>query len=110
MANPFERLPDNLDLSVGYYSVDSNWNYDNTISINDVKMWEQIYYKPGHVGIYVSYDPNVEFYMITYNFFIDRKLGIETFYGKDAVNQVIQRSKDLGIDLDVQTKWVEKIT
>jgi hypothetical protein len=101
ISNPYEKMPANLDSRFGYYRVDTK--VINSFNIDEVKMWEQIYYEPGFVGVYAAYDPYVEFYMITYNIFIDRPLGIETFFGNDAVEKVIDKTKKLGINLKIYT-------
>lgn len=107
LANPYERMPDNLDSGFEYYKVDKNLTLDSPPSISDIKMWEQLYYESGVVGIYVSYDPKIEFYMITYNVFIDKEKGIETFFGSNAVEELVSRANKLGIDLPVVTEYVK---
>ena len=80
----------------------SYWHYIREIEIEDVKTWEQIYYKGGHVGIYAAWDPYSEFYIIVYNLFIDVPGGIKTFHGPTARSQVEKHAKNLGIDLAPQ--------
>ena len=79
------------------------------MEIEDVKIWEQIYYKGGHVGIYAAWDPYAEFYMVVYNLFIDVSGGIKTFYGPTARSQVEEHAKKLGIDLIENKIWVDEI-
>lgn len=107
LNNPFEKIPSDTE-SFSYGTRTTNdFDYSKPCSIYDVKMWEQIYYEPGVIGIYASYDPMIEFYMITYNIFIDKEKGIETFFGPSAVEEIISRAKILGINLPVFTKYVK---
>jgi hypothetical protein len=87
----------------------SHWHYIREIEIEDVKIWEQIYYKGGHVGIYAAWDPYAEFYIIVYNLFIDVPGGIKTFYGPTARSQVEKHAKQLGINLAENKIWVDEI-
>jgi hypothetical protein len=103
LSKPYEKLPDNLDLRFGHYRNNSNLSLESPPTIYDISLWEQIYYEPGFIGVYAAYDPYVEFYMITYNFFIDKAKGIETFFGADAVDKVIDKTKKLGVDLKIYT-------
>jgi len=77
----------------------SNWPGEYLMSIADVKLWEQIYYKTGEIGIYAAWDPYDEYYIIVHNLFINSKFGIEEFYGSESVNNVWNRAKELGIEL-----------
>ena len=66
----------------------------------DIKYWEQIYHEPGNIGIYAAHDPHVEFYCIVYYPLHNENLsGIQTFYGDDAVEKVLDVAKQLGINL-----------
>lgn len=84
----------------------TSWNNDKDISIEDVKVWEQIYFHKGTVGIYAAWDPYADFYIIVYNLFLGNELSIEEFKGLDAENQVFSKAKDLGIDLPLNRLWV----
>lgn len=92
----------------GYKSSEIVWDYDNPINLEDVNLWEELYFQMGNVGIYAAYDPYVEFYIIVYNLFANLECGIEKFYGFGANKQVWERAKKLGIDLPVETVWVSK--
>lgn len=84
----------------------NSWNKEQEISLDDVKIWEQIYFHKGTVGIYAAWDPYDNYYIIIYNLFASTKSTIEEFRGKDAENQVLERAKDLGIDLPLNRMWV----
>jgi len=83
------------------------WNDQKNIEISDIQMWEQIYYKGAHVGIYAAWNPRVEFYLISYNLFLHLPQGIKTFYGPDAKRHVWKFAKDLNVILPVNKIWVE---
>ena len=82
------------------------WNSDTDIDVNDVLMWEQLYYQEGHVGIYAAWNPYNEFYIIVHNLFLDSPVGIEKFRGFDASEQVYSRAAELGIELPASDKWI----
>lgn len=85
------------------------WHGIRDMTIDDVKIWEQIYYQGGNVGIYAAWNPYGEFYMITYNLYMDNNFGIQTFYGPNAASQVKEAANKLGIDLDVKKIWVDEL-
>jgi len=83
------------------------WNQDREMGMNDVSFWEQIYYAPGSLGIYVSWSPYAEFYMIVYNLFSYLDQGIQTFSGPDAAERVSRQAAVFGINLPSKNIWVE---
>jgi hypothetical protein len=52
----------------GQLLTSKEWDYSREMTIDDVSLWEQLYYKPGSIGIYVSWSPFAEFYMIVHIF------------------------------------------
>ena len=84
------------------------WDYSDSIKIDDIIFWEQLYFQPGNIGIYAAYDPYVEFYIIVYNLFAELDRGVETFYGPGANKKVWERAKKLGVVLPTETMWVSK--
>ena len=83
------------------------WNYQKELTIDDVELWEQIYYQPGNIGIYAAYEPYAEFYLLTYNLFMHEPCGIQTFYGKDAEKQLWQKIKELKILVVLNKVWAD---
>jgi hypothetical protein len=47
----------------------NDWNMERNITVDDVILWEQLYYEPGNIGVYVAYRPYADCYLITYNLF-----------------------------------------
>jgi len=84
------------------------WDYTNSIKLDDIVFWEQLYFQPGNIGVYAAYDPYVEFYIIVYNLFANLEQGIETFYGAGANKKVWDRANRLGVILPVETIWISK--
>jgi hypothetical protein len=80
----------------------TNWN-EPSIDVSNVMFWEQLYYKPGTVGIYVAWNPYTEFYLIVYNLYSHLDQGIKTFYGKNAHNEVKTLASQMGIILTTTT-------
>jgi hypothetical protein len=96
----------------------TNWSYDRDMQIEDVDIWEQLYYDTGGIGVYVSWAPYAEFYLLTTGQkantapriingipYWDR--NIETFYGPGAQYRVIVRAKQFGVKLPIHQTWVE---
>jgi hypothetical protein len=88
-------------------TIPPGWDQDREITVPDVAFWEQIYHAPGSLGIYVSWSPYAEFYMIVYNLFGHLDQGIQTFYGPDAAEQLSRQAAVFGIDLQSKNIWVE---
>jgi hypothetical protein len=84
----------------------ARWLEKTAIGLDDIKLWEQLFYQPGLVGVYVSWEPYEEFYIIVHLLHLD-KLFIETFYGSDAVDCVLDRCKDFNIILPSNEIFVE---
>jgi hypothetical protein len=95
-----------------------DWDYGRELQIEDVSIWEVLYESSGGVGVYASWDPYAEFYLITYGFnplnplrFINNigyssKL-IDTYYGQGAQEQVKNKMKELNIPFRLNEVWVE---
>lgn len=81
------------------------WTEQRDITIDDVVIWECLFYEPGNVGVYVSWSPYAEFYAIVYALFSNTDVGIKTFYGKDAYAEVLSELKKLDIELPVNTVY-----
>ena len=85
------------------------WHGIRDMGIDDVEIWEELYYQGGNIGIYAAHKPLAEFYMITYNLYIDTPLGIKTYYGPTARRALTDRAKELGVDLEQTTIWVDEL-
>jgi hypothetical protein len=96
----------------------TDWSYDREMKIEDVNIWEVLYEASAGIGLYVSWDPYAEFYLLTTAF--DEKNGFrwiegspyvgriyETYYGAGAQDKVIQRARELNIPLNFSTHWIE---
>lgn len=90
-----------------------DWDYKRELVIEDVDIWEVLYEESNGIGIYVSWSPYAEFYLITTGWKpqipqqrINDRLW-ETYYGFDAQQKVYYRAKDLGVSLPVFKVWVE---
>lgn len=92
------------------------WDYSREIQIEDVDIWEVLYEATDGVGVYASWSPYAEFYMITtghdrnsyriidYINYYDR--FIETYYGNNVQNRVQERMRQLGIPFSTNKIWV----
>ena len=74
----------------------AQWLKESDLTVHDVKLWEEIHYTPGVIGVYASWNPYEEFYIINHNL----HNTLEIFYKNNPVDRVFDRCKDLGIVLD----------
>jgi hypothetical protein len=79
-----------------------NWDYAREMQIEDVDVWEVISEGGKGIGIYASWSPYAEFYMVTNG--LDR---IETFYGVGAQKRLKRYLDSLGIRYPQNTIWVD---
>lgn len=100
LTNPWSYQFDQENVSVSRLPNTYNWTGDSEITVDDVVLWEQLFYEPGNVGIYVSYKPYADLYVITYNLFFETDQKFETFVGDQAGQNCLQRASNLGIILD----------
>lgn len=84
-----------------------NWDYSREMKLEDVDIWEVIYYQGGGLGYYASWSPYAEFYMITHHLFMYRTNSIETYYGPKAQEKSYKRALELGIPVSLNKFWVE---
>jgi len=85
-----------------------NWDYSRELHIEDVDIWEVVFEQGGGVGIYASWCPYAEFYLIRTGWANELKgNGIETYYGPGANTAVQIRAKELGIPLSINKVWVD---
>ena len=95
------------------------WDYAREMTIEDVDIWEVLFEGSGGKGVYASWLPYAEFYMIATG--TDEKNGprfvgtgiywdrnIEAFYGPGAGKRVFARCKELGMPLNVFKSWVDE--
>lgn len=87
----------------------TDWDYSRDMRLEDVDIWEVLWEAGGSWGVYASWSPYAEFYMVRTGF--DREiqgLSPEFYYGTGAQNKVIKRMKELNMPtLNLNTVWVE---
>ena len=77
------------------------------IELADIKLWELVYYKGLHIGIWAAWNPRAEFYIVTYNMFLDIPQGTQIFSGPDAKRQIWKLAKELNVTLPINKVWVD---
>jgi hypothetical protein len=82
------------------------WDYSRELQIEDVDIWEVIYEQGGGVGVYASWCPYAEFYLVRTGWW-NVPNDIETYYGPGAQTAVQKRMKELGIPFVTNKIWVE---
>lgn len=97
------------------------WDYAREMQLEDVDIWEVIYEAGGGVGIYASWCPYAEFYLITtggdFRYMWENTLNgqtfnymdklFETYYGNGASKKVYDRAKELNVNLRINKIWVD---
>ena len=83
------------------------WDYKKELTIEDVDIWEQLYYQGGGLGLYASWSPHAEFYLITQHHFKTKVNAIETFYGPLAAEKAGKRAIELGMPVKFNKIWVD---
>jgi hypothetical protein len=92
-----------------------SWDYNRDMIIEDVDIWEVLYEAGGGIGVYASWCPHAEFYLLTSGIksknqnplYADERI-IETFYGVGAQRKVLARCQTLGIPLTINDVWVDE--
>jgi hypothetical protein len=79
------------------------WDYSRELQLEDVDIWEVVWEGAGNWGVYASWSPYAEFYLVCKGL----EGGIETFYGKKANEKVFKRMKELNIEVTKKSLWVE---
>ena len=77
------------------------WDYSREMQIEDVDIWEVIYENINNNGIYASWLPYAEFYMI-----IEDGI-VETFYGPGSQSKIKSFIKQKNIPLGFNKIWVD---
>jgi len=89
----------------------AQWDYKRPMTIEDVDIWEMLYWQGGGLAIYAAWLPYAEFYMITPHGLLwwERKSNkrVELFYGPGADFKVQQRASELRIPFRPNQVWVD---
>lgn len=103
---PFEPIARNPSVNF-LYDASNHVASNENIAFEDIKYWQQLYYDPGLIGVYIAHRPKCEVYLIAYNMFVQEAKGIEVFSGEDAVLQLLSKCKELNIELPIEVEWKE---
>jgi len=101
ITNPWNKSFSTSNSSAAMLPSYKKWTKDRLPQVNDIVLWEQLYYEAGNVGIYAAYNPYVDFYIITYNLFLNSDYKFEEFMGPYATQNCYDRAIELGISLDL---------
>lgn len=99
-----------LESNEVYLPPKKKWDYKREMKIEDVDIWEQIYFQGGGLGVYVAWSPYAEFYMIVPDLYYSKnnKKEIETFYGPESGKAVYNRCLELKIPIKLNKIWVDQ--
>ena len=110
LSNPWSESFKEIDTNNLELPSRKEWLYDNTLTIEQVNLWEKIYYEPGVIVVQAAWDPYAEFYIITHNLHLQDLQFVETFYGKNAEHCLELALKKFGISLPKNQIWVDHLT
>ena len=82
------------------------WINTTAITFDDIKLWEQIYFCPGAIGVYAAWEPYENFYAVFHLLHKDKKF-VEIFDGSDAVNSLINKCQNFGVVLPIKNILVD---
>lgn len=77
------------------------------LDINNVKLWEQIFYKKNYVGIYAAWSPYVEFYILVYEPLIGTECSYESFFKNSGIDNLLIKTNRLNIHLTEKFIWID---
>lgn len=77
------------------------WDYSRPLQIEDVDIWEVIWEAGGGWGLYASWEPYAEFYLLNIGG------SVETFYGPGCQKSIINRVESLNIPVQLHKIWVD---
>jgi hypothetical protein len=94
------------------------WSYDREMRIEDVDIWEVICEESGGFGLYASWAPYAEFYMLLLGWDFSKPMAnptlnipekrIELFYGHNSEINAYRRAKEIGLPIFTKERWVEE--
>ena len=84
------------------------WHGIRNLNLEEVEIWEQIYYEAGIIGIYEATKPYAELYIIVFNLFARTNSGILKFYGPRARYEVLDYANNLGIKLPTSISYIDE--
>ena len=83
-----------------------SWDYSRELHLEDVDIWEVIYEQGGGVGVYASWCPYAEFYLLRTGWW-NVPNDIEVYYGPGSQVQVQKRMKEMNLPLSLTKQWVD---
>ena len=89
-----------------------NWDYQRTMVLEDVDIWEVIFEQSGGIGLYAAWAPYAEFYLLTaghtkYSLHDKTDKFIEIYYGAGVQKHLLKRLNELNIKVSLNEVWVE---
>lgn len=84
------------------------WTYDREMQIEDVDLWEVIWEASGGLGVFASYLPFGEFWLVCNGWGTDGSTPTyQTFYGAGAEKKVRAIMDQRGWTYAIQKYWVD---
>lgn len=110
-----------LDSDTVHLPPKREWDYSREMQIEDVDIWEVLYESAGGIGLYASWSPYAEFYLLTKGIdtrneprYYERSGAtpywdrlFEVFYGPGAQTRVLARARELKIPINTYQTWVD---
>ena len=82
------------------YKIDGNPIFKNSKQcehIEEIKLWEILFYQPGGIGVYRAFDPYCDMLIIVHELFINDTNTIEKYFIEKEFGIIINRLKELGV-------------
>lgn len=107
-----------MDSNSVYLPPTKEWDYKREMRIEDVDIWEVLYEESGARGVYASWCPYAEFYLVTtgidtknnpriINDFAYQDRIFEVFYGKNAAKNTFHFARQIGMNLPLHQYWID---
>ncbi len=80
--------------------------HSDVLLLQTIKRWEEIYFKPGLIGVYAAYEPYVNYYIIVHLLFPLEKY-IELFVGDEQTELLLDRCESFNVKLPYTQVFVD---
>jgi hypothetical protein len=98
--------PRNYDKNFFSAPPSEDWTRSHSPEIDDIQIWEEIYYDPGVIGVYAAWNPFCEFYIIDRPFVKNQDKRFLKFYGTESSEKIQEIVKNYNIEIPVFTMKV----
>lgn len=93
-----------------YFPPTYKWDYKKDMQFEDVYLWELIYEESGLRGLYASYIPYAEFYLLLTRDYEKNMPIVKFFYGQNCLKNIKKEMKNQNLKwpLSLNKIWVDE--